>query len=187
MNVACIVEGHADRDAVPVLLRRLAVIHGRSLAVRPPIRLPRGKLVIQAEVTRALQLAFKQVGPEGRVLILFDADDDCPAELGPRLLAWSREAREDLRVSVVLAEREFEAWFLAAADSLAGRRGLPPDLTAPEAPESVSDAKGWLGDRMGRRYSPMIDQPALAAVFDVEAARGRASSFDKLLREFLSW
>lgn len=187
MKVACIVEGHGECAALPVLLRRLAADRGQKVEVRPPIRLPRGKLVQPAELGRAVQLAAKLVGSGGRVLILLDADDDCPAHLGPRLLAIGQQERADLRISVVVANREFEAWFLAAAESLAGRRGLVAEVEAPVDPETVRDAKGWLGGRMGRRYSPSVDQAALAAVFDVEMARGRSASFDKFLREFDGW
>ncbi len=34
----------------------------------------------------------------------------------------------------------------------------------------------------GRSYSPSTDQPALTAVFDMDVARKRAASFDKLYR-----
>ncbi len=159
----------------------------RFIDVRPPIRVPRGNLMQEAEIARVVQLAAKQVGPDGRILILLDADDDCPAEVGPRILGWGRAARADRSISVVVAKREFEGWFLAASGSIAGRRELPGDLPSPSDPESIRDAKGWLGRHMGRRYSEVIDQAALAAVFDVAVARGRSPSFDKFMREFESW
>ncbi len=96
----------------------------------------------------------------------------------------AREARSDLAIGVVLAKREFEAWFLAAADSLRGKRGLATNLTAPDDPEAIRGAKEWLTARMapGRRYVETLDQSALAATFDLELAR-RAPSFDKLYRQ----
>jgi len=187
LNVVCIVEGHGDRDALPVLLRRLADRHGRTIDVRPPIRCPRGRLVQQAELSRVVQFAARSVGPGGRILVLLDGDEDCPAELGPRLVAWCEEARSDARLSVVIAAREYEAWFLGAAESIAGRRGLVPQLSSPDDPETIADAKGWLSERMGRRYSPVVDQPALSAVFDIDLARRRCPSFDKLLRDVEAW
>jgi hypothetical protein len=81
------------------------------------------------------------VGPSGGILVLLDADDDCPAELAPALLNRARSARPDRRVSVVLAKREFEAWFLASAQSLAGRFSSPADMEAPDDPEGVRGAK----------------------------------------------
>ncbi len=35
----------------------------------------------------------------------------------------------------------------------------------------------------GQAYSPSTDQPGLTAVFDMDAARKTARSFDKLYRE----
>jgi hypothetical protein len=85
----------------------------------------------------------------------------------------------------VLAVKEFEAWFLAAAPSLAGKRGLPDNLEPPADPEQIRDAKGWLQKRRTDRlaYAPTVDQPALAAVVDLAQVRARSSSFDKLWRE----
>jgi len=91
--------------------------------------------------------------------------------------------RDDVTVSVVLAKCEFEAWFLAAAESLRGERGLGHDLVSPGDPEGIRGAKEWLRGRMtGATYSETLDQPALTARFDLDAAR-RADSFDKCFRE----
>jgi hypothetical protein len=95
-------------------------------------------------------------------------------------------ARGDLPVAVVLAKQEFEAWFLAAAESLRGARGLRSDLESPRDPEGIRGAKEWLRERMegDRHYVETLDQPALAARFSIEEAR-RAASFDKCYREVL--
>jgi len=74
--------------------------------------------------------------------------------------------------------------YLAAAESLAGRRELRTNLSSPEHPESIRGAKEWLTRHMqaGRPYSPIPDQAAFAANLDLQAAR-RAPSFDKFYRE----
>jgi ABC-type cobalamin transport system ATPase subunit len=79
------------------------------------------------------------------------------------------------------------AWYLAAAASLAGQRGLKAPLSPPANPEAIRGAKEWLTKNMtpGKKYSPAIDQPAFAATFDLEAARA-APSFAKLCRDILS-
>ncbi len=73
----------------------------------------------------------------------------------------------------------------AAADSLRNIRGLGQDLAAPEHPENVRGAKEWLTAHMitGRSYRSTVHQPALAAIFDMAAARRRSPSFDKFWRE----
>jgi hypothetical protein len=84
----------------------------------------------------------------------------------------------------VVANREYEAWFIAAANSLAGKSGLPDDLPAHEAPETLRDAKGWFTSRMGpgKRYVETRHQPAFTATFSIAEARS-ARSFRKLERE----
>lgn len=185
--VAPIVEGQGDVAAVRVLLTRLGIEidPDRPLDIRQPIRVHRAKVLKEGELERYVELALRTVGHGGAVLVVLDADDDCPAALGPALLERARKVRDGSNIAVVLAEREFEGWFIAAASSLAGRRGLPSDLEAPAHPQAIRDAKGWLQERRtdGFAYSPTADQPALAAQMDLHAARARASSFDKLWRD----
>ena len=59
-------------------------------------------------------MSSRQAGPNGAILILLDADNDCPAELGIELLRRARLARADRPIRAVLAKTEYEAWFLAA-------------------------------------------------------------------------
>lgn len=188
IHVGCIVEGHGDREAVPVLIRRIAERLDPALVVHvaPPIRTSRYKLVNPGELERAVELVTRRVGGQGAVLILLDSEDDCPAHLGPELLRRAVQVRSDVPLAVVLAKCEFESWFLAAADSLRGNRGLVKDLSSPPDPEAIRGAKEWLSQRMesGRTYSETLDQPALAACFDFDMAR-RADSFDKCYRDIV--
>jgi Domain of unknown function (DUF4276) len=186
LQVACIVEGHGEVGAAPVLSRRIAesIDPAAVVLIPPPLRVPKSKLLKPGELERSVELAARKTGGSGAVLVLLDSDDDCPAELGPALLRRATQARSDVPLAVVLAKREFEAWFLAAALSLRGFRGLSQNLAAPEAPEAIRGAKEWLSQRMEgtRRYVETLDQPALASRFDLAAAR-RADSFDKCFRE----
>jgi len=98
----------------------------------------------------------------------------------------AQQARGDIPVAVVLAKKEYEAWFLAAAVSLRGERQLSLKMTPPPDPESIRDAKGWLRSQLppNRRYREVTDQPALTALFDMQQAR-TAASFDKCYREIV--
>ena len=49
-------------------------------------------------------------------LVLIDSDDNCPKHFAPELVNRAKRTRPDLLVSIVLARREYEAWFLAAAE-----------------------------------------------------------------------
>ena len=180
------VEGHGEVKAAPVLFRRIGseIDANVPLEVQQPIRRPRSSLEHTAgELERAVELAALKARPRGGVFVLLDSDDDCAKTLAPDLLARAKPAGLGLPVSVILAQREFEGWFLAAAESIRGRRGLPADLAPPQNPEEIRGAKAWLRERMsGHVYSETIDQPALAAIFDLNQARA-AKSFDKCCRD----
>ena len=189
-TVLAIVEGHGEVSAVPELLRRIAGEVSPDLVVETPrpIRVPRNKIVKEGELERAVALASYKAGSDGCVLVLLDADRDCPAELAPQLLARAVAASPGRDIRAVLAKTEYEAWFLAAAGSLAGRRGLDETLASPDNPEAIRDAKGWLSARMplGRRYRETLDQTPLTATFDMAEARRLSPSFDKLWRDVRS-
>jgi hypothetical protein len=186
-TVVAIVEGFGEVDAVPALIGRIADVDRPELALRlpKPIRVPRGRLLKDGELERYAELAAGQVGDRGGVLVLIDADDDCPAVLGPALAGRLGTAIGHVPSGVVLAKYEFENWFLAGAESLRGTRGLPADLTSPIDPEAIRGAKEWIAGRMpvGRGYSETVDQAALVRQVDVPAARGRSRSLDKCWRE----
>lgn len=185
MNVGTIVEGHGEVEAVPIVIRRIVGEHhpGLPVQVPSPLRLSRGKMAIPSELSRAVELMARKAGDGAPVLIFLDADDDCPAELGPRLLAVARTSRADREIGVVVAQREFEAWYLASVSSLRGRGGLPDDLEPPPNHDQIRNAKGWLDERMRSGYAPTVDQPRFAALFSFEQARVNPSfmRFEQLL------
>lgn len=96
------------------------------------------------------------------VLIVLDCDDRCPG-LGPELLKRAHAMRHDVPCLVVLAYREFEAWFIAAVTSLHGQFDLPNSLTVPPYLDGLRDAKGWLGKHMTTGYDPITCQPKVVA------------------------
>jgi hypothetical protein len=185
-----IVEGHGEVHAVPVLFRRIAfeICRRYDVQVLRPHRVPRGRMVAQdaIELHHAVALGalkISQTGEPGVIFVLIDADDDCPAELGARLL---REiSRPNLATGVVVAKREYEAWFLAGAQSLRGHPNVSDTAVTPADPEAIRGAKQHLERHVlvrGAAYQETVDQPALTAVFGLEEARA-APSFDKLCRD----
>jgi hypothetical protein len=189
LRIVPIVEGKGDVEAVPLLLRRVfhEYLVQTGIEILRSIRVPKTKLLKEGELERTVELAARQTQDGDAVVILIDADDDCPAQLAPQLLSRAQTRRPDRAMRVVLANREYEAWFIAAAESIGGYRHLQPDLTAPDDPEAIRDAKGWLtrNSRMGNAYRETLDQPALTRVFDLERAR-KSLSFDKLCRDLAS-
>ena len=187
VQIRCIVEGKAEEEAVPILIRRIAEsLYPELLIDTPrPFRVSRNQVVKTGEIERAVHLTAQKIDGRGAIFVLLDSDDDCPAQLGPELLCRALQVRNDLPIAVVLAKHEFEAWFLAAAESLRGYKGLKNDLELPNNPEEIRDAKGWLKQqRNNRKYRETVDQPGLTARFDFEQARN-ADSFDKCYRDIV--
>lgn len=186
MNIQSIVEGHGECAALPVLLRRLRDAAGAyDLEVGRPIRQSRSQLINEDQLRKAVRLALKQ--PECRaILILFDADRDCPKELAPKIEGWAGRDAGKIPCAVVMATREYEAWFLAAIESLRGKRGIRPDAESHPSPEEPRGAKGHLEERMadGLSYMETADQVALTSAFDMAAAYAKCRSFRKLVGAF---
>lgn len=188
ISIASIVEGDGEVAALPVLLRRLAAELEPFVLVNalPPIRVRRDRFLNkEEELRRQLLLAASKCGDDGWILIVLDADDDCPKQKGADIYGRAREYVPHRRLSVVLANREFEAWFIAAAQSLDGLRGFaltPGERVEAEAPRN---AKGWIREHMrGKPYSEVIDQPAFAARIDLRQALDNSRSFRKLYKEW---
>lgn len=188
MKVASIVEGDGEVAALPILLRRLGEWRTPESFVQPlpPIRVRRDRFLNRdEEFNRYLQLAAAKCEEEGWILVVLDADDDCPAELGADILARAQACVPHRRISIVLANREYEAWFIAAAQSLHGHRGFNFDPMAGIDPETPRDAKGWMKARMaGGAYGETTDQPAFSARMDLQAAYDGSRSFRKLCSEW---
>lgn len=119
-------------------------------------------------------------------MIIFDADDDCPRELAPTIEGWANDESPHVPCAVVMANREYEAWFLASIESLRGRRGIREDAESHPDPEAPRAAKAQREERMieGASYSETIDQPALTALFDMRPTHVSCRSFRRLIRVF---
>jgi hypothetical protein len=186
VKIQPVVEGRGEVGAVPVLIRRLRdKAEAYELDVNPPIRKRRSELGEESQLRKAVQLALKQEECAG-ILIVLDSDDDSPAEKGPTIQAWAKDEAGDIPCAVVLAHREFEAWFLASIEALRGTRGIRNEAESHPDPEAPRDAKGQLEKRMAprRSYSETADQPALTAKFDMAAAYRSCRSFRHVVRAF---
>lgn len=186
MIIQPIVEGYGEMDAIPVLLRRLQAELGLyTFQIARPIRRKRSQLATEEQVRLSVRLALGTPECSG-ILILFDSDDACPKDFGPTVKAWAQAEAGGIRCEVVLAHREYEAWFIAAIESLRGFRRVKPDATSHPKPENVRDCKGALEDRMeaGTSYSPRVDQAAFTAKIDLRQAHQSCRSFRRMTRAF---
>jgi len=190
LRVAPIVEGHGEVSAVRILLQRVwtELLGGQYADVLQPIRRPRTLLTQPEEIRRAVELATLKLRLARKpvttnvVLLLLDVDpySGPPCDLAPGYLAAMQGARPDVDSICVLANQEYETWFVAAAESL-GLENLSKS-EIPEDPEASRSGKGWILKRLSG-YSETVDQPALTSRMDLHLCRRRSLSFDKLCRE----
>lgn len=187
-RMAAIVEGQGEVSALPALCHRLfkELSLPGTLVIEPILRESATRLLKSGGIERFVELAARKLRGEGSLLVLLDCDDHCPAVLGPQLLARVRANHPYTPCAVVLAHREFEAWFLGAAESLRGTCRLPTTLIPHPQPESPRDCKGWLSSHMpaGKPYDPVMDQVVLVRAMDITAATQACPSFAKLVRDF---
>jgi hypothetical protein len=197
-----IVEGHGEVEAVPILLRNwLEFRRYRNVEVHVdgPVRASgRGSITAAHDSARRrgvehyVHLALLR--EPDVILILVDADEDCPKTLGPALLARARTlVPADCPIGVVAAKREYEAWFLAAFPSTRFRQALTEErysLTRQSLPrgtdiEAIADCKSRIADLIGlRKYEERIHQPALTRILPFTPGMAqRSRSFRKLLKE----
>jgi len=191
LRIAPIVEGHGEDNAIRILLQRIWIelLGADWVEVIRPIRIDRSKIVQPRELARAVDLATRKLrsreSPDpAMVLILLDADESAPCRLGPDLLEKARAHRSDVDLSCVIANVEYETWFVAAAESLSEYLALSSDEVVPTRPEEHRLRKGWVQQRFtGVKYSETVDQPAMTSRMDLRLTRERSPSFDKLCRE----
>lgn len=197
LRVAPIVEGEGEFACIRILLERIwrEVLGGEFIEVLQPIRGSRGQIVKKERLQSFVGLALRKLknppvsSDPALVLILIDADEDCPKKLAPRLLAIARAVYPPANVSCVLANVEYETWFVAAAESLGDYLHLAGDQVPP-SPEESKSRKAWVASHYagkGARYSETVDQPAMTRAMDLALCRSRSPSFDKLCRELAKY
>lgn len=199
MRIVPIVEGHGEERAVPVLLRRWLRLRNFHRFFEVPDR------AINAKGSGNLKARFepgRHVGIEhyvgaalgnrpDAILVVIDADDECQRRiggvgLGPELLARAQTVAAPVPVAVVVANREYEAWFLASLQSIR-TAGLLPRKNGrpnPRDPETIRDAKGKTEELMGRRYEETVHQLELTKGLSfAPGPRNRSRSLAKLVRD----
>jgi Domain of unknown function (DUF4276) len=186
-RLVCIVEGEGEVAAIPCLCARILQYLGAEgwIVDRDPIRQPRSKLVDEKVksphrpcngegVRRATAMA--RARPADAVLVLCDADDDCPAIWGPDAM---KHLVEPTRGAGVMAQREYEAWVLLSYTEEQRKAARVRN------PEQIRDAKGELR-KLIRGYLPTVHQLAATRQLDISRVRARSDSFDKLVRAIAS-
>ncbi|MGB6067051.1 MAG: DUF4276 family protein [Desulfomonilaceae bacterium] len=201
-KIVPIVEGHGEERAVPCLIRRWL----RHRRLHQFFEVP--DLAINAKGCGNLKAAYDRERHRGiehyieaalrgrpdAILVIIDADDDCMSRgqgngLGPELLARAREVASHVPLAVVVANREYEAWFLASLTSIRLAGLLPKGTRLPGGPtdlvpESPRDCKGLIAGLMCCPYEETVHQLALTRGLTFSPkVKHRSPSYGKLLKE----
>ena len=185
-------EGHGELGSIENLVARV----GLDLGVIPQVlaslpKSPRVVITDEESAVRAGQIAAK-LSPDA-ALLTADLDDDCPHDFAPRVAARLRAEKFGFPVAMVFFHREFETMALSIAPALGGREirsragqrigVLLHPAAVPADPESVRDAKGWVGRNLmsGRSYKPTTHQYPLTVAMPLPELRAAGlSSFRRL-------
>lgn len=184
ISIACVVEGHGEVEALPVLVRRIACENEIAVLVRKPHRVSRSKP--WSEWARAVALQQSALnGTAGGVIVLLDADDDEPQVIQEDIAKEVNERTGRTDTVICVAVREYESWFLASIDSLRSHPLVRDDASFEGNPDSVRNAKGMMRRLMETSYSEVLHMPKFTALIDLGLSRERSQSFaqfyDKLL------
>jgi len=176
-----VVEGHGDGQAALNLVTRLAKDLGLpGLHWADAIR---GRNLHQERGVQKAGELVRRKADAAALLLLRDEDDGCPKDSAPEAAGWLRKLSLPFPSAVVLAHREFEAFFLPCLPHMAGRKlvssegverpGLVPGSIFNGDPQSIRGVKEWLSSHMpaGRAYKPTLDQLALARMVDFQVLR----------------
>lgn len=186
MRLGIVCEGDGDGAGLRQLLVRTEVITASGITIGRVITANgRSNLTKSDGIERFFRYA---AGSHDAVLIVVDADKDCPVELARDLADRVRVLAPAVPTAVVAAKSAFEAWLLADLESIAGqliqgRVLIPASARRPEDPDEVRNAKSALSalTAKGTTYKETTDQPALASMIDIELVRERSRSFRRLL------
>lgn len=185
-SIIAIVEGRGEVKAAPGLIRRvLGERLGRyDISLLRPIR-ANGEpdLVKRFEV----HLGHAIDDNADAILVLVDADDECPVEAVGSLVDRASALNLGVPVAVVYAKCEYETWFISSlsegtGEGIRARLNIASSVNAPEDVEGIRGAKEWLEGRMpqNQRYRETQDQEPLTHYIDMGLVYRRSRSFRRL-------
>ncbi len=195
-----IVEGQTEVGCIERLLQRVwaeLLVAPSRLQVMPASRGKRDALInskhpdFRTKIEEAYAKLDRRLrhdsSGQGLLLLLLDAEMDCPAELAPRLLEAATQVRSDAPIACVLAKRMLENWIVAGASTLAGINGLPNPLPARDRFEDCNGV-AWLEGQLrsqhrARKYKKTTDAKSFVGAMDLNECRANSPSFAKLCRE----
>lgn len=197
LRVVAIVEGHGEDRAIRALLEKIwyELLGGDYIEVIPwrakqgQLLLPDGEGLRPVVQAAAIKLHATEGADFRRLLLLMidteGREENCPKIRGSQLIDWARMERSDAatEIACVLPNVMFETWFVAAAESLRGKNGLPSDLPKAQDPEGEGLGKAWIKKHLLRKYKETVDQPRFVGHMSLTECQASSRSFRKLVKE----
>ena len=171
-HIGLVVEGPGDAAALPLLLRShlQAQEDFRDVLAKPVRCNGRDKATAVNGIEGYVATAAARPGCRG-ILVVLDAENDASCRLGPSLSV--RLQSVGVPVKICLAERTFEDWLFASAETLE-LSGLTYSAVASGLGAIVAALKP-------AKYVKPTWQPRLATRVDLDIAASRSPSFARLL------
>ncbi len=188
MKLGVIAEGDGDKPAIGVMLRRLPSLYEDLAQVQAEsVYNAHGRSNLTK--VNGIERFCRLLAPaHDAILVLLDADQDCPLTLAADLAARMQACALGVPAAVVCANQAFESWFLADLESvrgvtLKGRVLLQPTAEVHESPELIVNPKRRLRELLMPQeyYKESRDQPALADLVDLKRVAAGCRSFRRLI------
>ena len=185
-TIVPVVGGDGDVAALPGLLARILLENNN----RPDVLVAQGKSgVVKAngrpnlvnKLDKFLQHAQNKPDCDA-ILVLLDADNDCPVDLGQQLSQRSEQIGTKCPVRIVCARRSYESWFLASLDTVKGKSVIPDTAALSGDAEAVPNPKQWITALLpqGQAYKETTHQAAISSFIDLDLAHKNSRSFRRL-------
>lgn len=174
-----LVEGHGEVEAAGNLISRLWQELGGRFAWGDAKRWK--NLHQQEGIVKAAE-RIRREGDVAALLILRDADEACPKDLGPQAARWLADLTLPFPAAFVLLKPEYEVLFLPCLHLMVGRPlpgrggerpGLRPGTVWQGDWERLRGLKEWLSGQFSesRIYKETTDQLALTRWIDLPTLR----------------
>lgn len=185
-SIVPVVEGDGDADALPGLLNRIllqrfkrydiVVPEGKSKVVKT-----NGRPKLISKLERFLRHAQNKPNC-GAILVLVDADMDCPVTLAQQLSQRCEQIGTRCPIQVVCAHRSYESWFLASLDTIRGHHSIANSAFLDCKVEEIARPKQWLTDQVpsGQAYKETTHQASFSRSIDLKVAYRNSRSFRRL-------
>ncbi len=187
-KIVPIVEGGGEVAALPKLLHRLLYERQRyDIQIAKPINAKGCGNLKKPDGLEKFLLAAALEPDCSAILILMDADKDCPKTLAEGFTKRIRSAGIIFPTAIVVAKCEYEVWFLASLNTMTDK-SLPDGVILPAGLEFSGDVeakpgvKEWLTSHLpgSRTYKENEDQAPMTKWIDIALAKQNSRSFRRL-------